>query len=326
MGKASWISRFWERRTFFIRFGGTFLALLGVPSAVLTILGKHLSEKLSSWLVLAALALSWILNRRRWRQPHLLVNDILPVDFDTFRRKVIQCPGVSHLSHQVGVLAQRVYGDASITPEHYKPLLEHNKYILACLAGPDGDFLGYFDVIPLRESFAEVFLLGQVSERDLTKDNILSPGDMRSCRSLYLSGLAAVAPNTPAGMKNACILTWALLKYLDIFYGAARPLVLASAVTKQGEKLLQKFKLHLDCEGTHRRDKHPMYTMRLSHDEIAKRLACLPDYTSLCALDWVPDDSSNVIAMPRRHKPTLPHAKLYRVAAPTTSVRKSASW
>lgn len=323
MGKVSWLGRLWERRLFFISFGGTLAAVLGVPSAILTLLGKHFSEELTASLVLAAVAFSALINRHRWRQPHLVVNDIMSADVDNFRRKIVHCPCTSQLAHQVGVLAQRIYGAASITPEGYEPLRAKNKYILACLTGPDGDFLGYFDVIPLTPSFADLFMLGQVSERDMTVDNILDAHDMGECTHVYISGLAAVEPRSPAGMKNASILTWALLKYMDEFYGSTRAYALASAVTKEGEKLLRKFKLHMHCEATYRRDKHAMYTMSLSHDEIVKRLACLPDYGSICSLDWSPNTPSTVLVLPRGRKPLLPQQKLHRVPGPFARITKS---
>src|SRR6185437_2325841 len=136
------------------------------------------------------------------------------------------------------------------------------------------------------ESFAILFLQGRVTEADMTHDDVLNVKDMRECRYLYISGLASRNADSYSGKENAAILLWGLLKYLEHFYGVARPLAFASAVTEEGDELLRKFKLDIACPADTRADRHTMYKLRLTSNEISRRLDCLPSYASLCALDW----------------------------------------
>jgi hypothetical protein len=309
MGKAGRLNKFARRKEFLISFWGTFLALLGLPSALLTILGMHFSISLTAGLVLFAFSFSTIVNRHRWKTRHLPVEDIIPEDIEVIGRKRICCPCSLKLAEEVGQLAQYYYAASSVSPMKYETLRVKNPYILACLVGPQGDFLGYFDVIPLKEGFAELFLQGRVAEKDITHEDIFAPHEMRLCRHVYISGLAACNLDIHAGRRNAEILVWGMLKYLDHFYSATKPYAFASAVTKDGEKLLRSFKLQLICEGANRIDGHPMYALTLAHDEITKRLACLIDWTLLCSLDWSSNKISNRSSLQTQRKAALPKKK-----------------
>jgi hypothetical protein len=322
MGKIRQISRRALKKEFLIRFGGTFLTVLALPSALLTIVGTHFSLLLTSCLIFCAFLLSAIVNRNYLIGIHLPVDDILPDDVETFRRMSLRCPCDLRITEQVGQLAQYWYKDESISPEKYEPLRVKNPFILASLTGAQGDFLGYFDVIPLKDSFAELFLQGRVTEKDITHEDIFTDDELALCRYVYISGLAVWNPDTAEGRRNAYILVWGMLKYLEHFYGATNPIALVSAVTKEGERLLQKFKLELVCEATKRVDKHSMYALALSQEEIAKRLACLLDYGLFCSLDWSPNDNSRLIPGKQYQKLPLPRTHLRSVSTVTSKVRR----
>ena len=315
MGKAGPIKSFSGRKEFMISFLGTFLALLGFPSAVLTMLGKHFSISLTSCLIFFAFSLSVIFNRNKWIKRHLPVEDIVPDDIEVVGKTSLRCPCDLKLANQVGDLAQYYYGSASIPPINYEPLRVKNPHILACLLGPQGDFLGYFDVIPLKEGFANLFLQGRVAETDITHEDIFAPHEMKLCRHVYISGVAVCNPDTHVGRRNAHILVWGLLKYLDHYYSATNPYAFASAVTEDGEKLLRSFKLQVVCEASKRADGHTMYALSLSHLEITKRLACLIDWSLLCSLDWSPNHTSNRKPLQPDRKAVLPQKKRHSLSA-----------
>ena len=301
MGKVGRIARNTLRKEFLLSYIGTFLALLGVPSTLISLLGGHFSLSVTLGLVLFSLTVSAVINRRRWKTPWS-IQHILPGG------KMIRCPCNLDLARKAAKLAGYEFGRDTISTSNYEPLRAKNPYILCCLIGARGDFLGYFDVFPLKKNFAELFLQGRVSEKDLTHENIFAGREMRRCKYLYVAGIAACDSDSQAGHVNATILIWGLLKYLEYFFGRGNAYIFASAASGDGENLLQSLKIPLVCDASTRNDKHRVYGVRLTPERISDRLASVPDYTLLCSLDWAPTKNSiEVDDIPRR--PRLPRKK-----------------
>lgn len=296
MGKASFVRRLLQRRDFAVSFWATFLAVLALPSALLGIMGAHVSVLTTVWLVLFALSLSLIVNRRLWRKRHLVVKDIFP-NLVGSGRTTLRCPCDLKLADEAKRLAQYWYPTETIAPDRFEQLRVKNPTILVCLIGERGNLLGYFDVIPLKASFAEQFLRGTITESQVTHEDVFAVHELAQCKHVFLSGLAVWDPESYVDRRNANILVWGLLRYLDHFYGDAERLAFASAATEEGEELLQKFEFRVGSEAELRVDKRRMYETRLSREEITKCLAWLPDFTLLCSLDWAPMR----IPAPRRH-------------------------
>ena len=322
MGKIRQVSRRALKKEFLIRFGGTFLTMLALPTALLQLLGTYFSLPITICLLLSAFLVSATINRNHLLGIHLPVDDILPDDVETFRKLSLRCPCDIRLTEQVASLAQYWYKDESISPDKYEPLRVKNPYILASLTSAQGDFLGYFDVIPLKDSFAELFMQGRVTEKEITHEDIFANNELSLCNYVYISGLAVKTPDTAEGRRNAYILVWGILKYLEHFYGSANPIALASATTSEGERLLQKFKLDLISELDRRTDKHNMYALALSQEEIAKRLACLLDYGLFCSLDWLPPGNSSFNPTPGNRKLSIPRTHLRSVTSNAQQIRK----
>ena len=306
-----------RRKEFLLRFWGTFLTVLALPSAVLTILGKHISVNLTGGLIVFALTFAVILNRKR------LIAKTLP-GVPAFEHERLHCPCDLKLTEQAGRLAQECFRGENISPTKYQALHVKNPNILACLTGAQGDFLGYFDVIPLKNNFGELFFQGRVTEKDITHEDILTPSEVTQCRYLYISGLAVSDCESYAAHTNAFVLIWGLLKYLNHFYGKTTALTFAVAFTKEGENLLRKFGLQVGTDAAARVDKHTAYSIALSAKEIAQRLSWMPDYSSICSLDWVPNEaatpSPDPAASPRRefgrHRLPLPSRNIRSLASP----------
>lgn len=292
MGKVGRIARAAVGPEFLVPFVGTFLAALGVPTAILTMLGGHLSVRVTLALVLIAIATALILNGRvligagSWNLPG---------------KRTLRCPSDLQLTKQVAKLAREEFGRQTISLSNYEPLRNKNKYILSCLVAANGEFLGYFDVVPLKKNFAELFLEGTVGEHDLREVHVLGPREMKKCKYIYVSGLAAKNYDSEFGKENGVILMWALFKYLDHFYGTTNAYAFATAVTGVGERFLESFKIPLACSGSERKDHCNVYGTHLSRDQISEWLSCLPDYTFLCSTDWTKPASMNgQTRIPRR--------------------------
>lgn len=294
MGKAGRLVRNTLRKEFLVSFLGTFAVLLGIPATGISLLGGHFSLRVTSALALVALVASAFINRSRWSRAWR-VTDILP------GRKIMRCPCNLDLALRAAKLARYEFGRNTIPPVDYEPLRARNRYVLTCLIGSNGTFLGYFDVFPLKKAFAELFLQGQVTEKDLTHENIFSSHDMRRAKYLYIGGIAACDSDTQAGKVNGTILIWGLLKYLEHFFGGSNAYVFASAASGDGEDLLQSLGIPMICDAATRSDKQRLYGVPLSRERMNELLAYVPDYTLLCSPDWEPTKASVELGpIPRR--------------------------
>lgn len=308
MGKIGRIARTAIRKDFLLSFVGTFLAVLGIPATLVGMLGGHLSLAMTTWLTFFAISASAIVNRHKWNTK-LTVRAIMP------GKKILRCPADFNLTRQAVKLARYEFGRNTISLSNYEPLRAKNPNILVCLIEGDGDFLGYFDVIPLKTNFAELFLQGRVSEKDITHEDILSTQEMRQCRYVYIAGLAVCDSERQLGQVNAVILVWGLLKYLEYFYSASKPYVFASAATGDGENLLQSFKIPIVCGADIRTDGQRLYGLSLSHSQITDRIACVPDYSLLCTIDWAPAKNLRTERLPIPRRPSFPHKKRRSLSA-----------
>jgi hypothetical protein len=287
MGKARRLVALIREKEFIFGLGATFVAILGVTSAVLSITGIQFHIGVALFVIATALAAAILFHFRGLVAPQVAVDDVLSSDNLDVLLTRLHCPCDLNLSNEAKNLAEHCYSaSVTIEPNLYEQLRVKNPYILGCLTDRRGKFLGYFDAIPMRESFAEAFLRGAVTEAQITHEDVLPSEKMHQCKYLFIAGLAVHNPNSHVGRRNANILVWALLKYLAHFYGSAKPLSFAVAATKEGDHLLHRFKINLQAEATSRADGYRLYSLVLTHEEIDKRLAYLPDWQLLCALDW----------------------------------------
>jgi hypothetical protein len=305
MGKSGRLRTLAQRKEFFLKFAATFAAIIGIASAGFTITGNYIGAAATAILVLVILIISGLVHLNKLIIPQVAVDDILASNVDVDLRTGLHCPCSLELASEAKRLARSCFvGSVSIEPDTYEQLRVKNPNILACLTDHDGIFLGYFDVIPLKETFARSFLQGLVTEMQITHEHVLSPDEIKSCKYLFISGLAVENPNVHVGRRSASILVWALLKYLDRYYVSVKPMVFAVAAKNAGEELLQRFKLTLRSKGRERLDKYDLYSIMLTHEQIAKRLACLPDWSKLCTLDW--SRKSRVVGTRRTKRPHRP--------------------
>jgi len=318
MGKGHRLIKSIKQKGFLAKFAGTFLATIGLPSALLTILGKHFSVVLTIELVFGAIALSLAVNWRSIKRAHLPVTDIISGNIEEPEGTYLHCPCDLKLSDEAKRLASECYSHDkySLTGERFEQLRIKNSLILTCLTSRNGEFLGYFDAIPLRASFAESLLRGIVTENQITHEDVISPNEMASCEYLFISGLAVLEPESHIGRRNASMLVWALLNYLNEYYLSAKPIVFAIASTEQGNDLMRRFRLPLGCEASRRIDRYPLYALRLSKEEIARRLACLPDWSQLCTLEWRSTKRRSKSSSQKHRRPPLPKTKAYNLPTP----------
>lgn len=296
MGKVARVVHNTFSKEFLLPFVGAFLGFLGVPATIIDLLGGHFSIGVTSGLIAFSIVASGFVNRRRW-QPK--------TPWPMLPGGRIQCPTDEDLTRKAANLANYEFGRNRIVISNYEPLRARNPCVLACLVGSRGDFLGYFDVFPLKKSFADLFIEGTIGEKDLKPEHIFGNREMRRAKYVYIAGIAAYGSENVSGHFAGSILIWGLLKYLDHFYGHSDPFVFASAASKDGEHLLQNLKIPLISKASNRNDKQDLYGIRLSREILVDSLAAVPDYTLLCSVDWAPRKlSSEIGAVPRRPRPS----------------------
>jgi hypothetical protein len=295
MGKVRRVVRNTLSKEFLPPFVGTSVALFGAPAAFIGLLGGHLSLILTSSLAAFSFTVSAFIHRNRWRQRN---------GFPLLPGGRIRCPCDDYLTRKAAELANDEFGRNTISVVNYEPLRAWNRCILGCLISSTDEFLGYFDVFPLKKSFAELFIQGTVGERDLKPQHIFSNREMRRAKYVYVGGIAAYGSENVSGRFAGSILIWGLLKYLDHFYGNSDAFIFASAATKDGEHVLQTLKVPLISKAANRNDEQDLYGVRMSRQFLLDSLATVPDYTLLCSVDWAPRKLSEAVdPVPRRPKP-----------------------
>ena len=310
MGKARKVVKNFFRRKVLSDFWTTVLTVLALPSALLTILGSNWTVELTIGLVFGALCFSLLYHQEQLiKAPMPLAAELL-LNGHTF----IRCPCDSLLANGAKLIAAEAYPPGSIGPERFEQLRVKNPTILACLVDSHENLLGYFDVIPLKEDFARMFLRGSTTEDSITHEDILSTDEVGACRFIFISGLAVRDPTSQSGRVSASILVWGLIRYIEYHYGTHDALVFALASTKAGEELLKRFRFGLRCQPEFRMDGYPLYQLQLAPDAIAVRLECVPDWSSTCGLSW--QITPGGARKPRRRRAANPKRKTQDLPPP----------
>jgi hypothetical protein len=313
MGKARRLITLALRKRLLLPVLGTSIAIVGSVSAMLGIVDIHFGLLGATALTVVILALSGVFHFRRLVMPQVAVDDIIAPNNDSYSPLTLHCPCDRKLASEASGLAQECYsGSITIESNIFEQLRVKNPLILSCLTDRRGNFVGYFDVIPLDNAFAQSLVQGRLTESQITHEDVLPPQQMKSCKYLFISGIAVREPNTYLGRRSASVLVWALLKYLNQYYGRSNALVFALAATAEGDELLQRFKLHPASGNAVRADHYKLYSIALYQNEITQRLACLPSWDGLCELPWTRDYRQQKKARPRR--PSLPEMKAWNLA------------
>lgn len=309
MGKGAALIPVENLKPFLLRAGAVLGSILAMLTAGLALI-DYKSSLFEGVLYITLSAI--IAGAVNWRTlfPHQLDPDDLPDQEGGYR---VRSPCDLKLSNKAKELAAKCFFDSyCIEPDVFEQHRLKNPNILACLVDSKGDFKGYFDAIPLTVRFAERFLAGEVTEEEITHEDVLAPDEAKSCKYLFIAGLAACDPKTAGGRKSGQILVWALHRYLLKHYSGAKPTLFAVAASGTGEKLLKKFQLTLTSLKEDRRDSYNLYSLKLNREELKNRLRCLPDWSAICSLDW--DEGGVRQAVPKVGKRvTLPTTKIWNL-------------
>lgn len=321
MGKTDRLSFLSRHKRLALTVGSSLMAILAITSAVLSIGGWHLAVIYIPPFAIAALVISIVLARRT------TAPQFLPIELLGLRTPdnaiTLHCPADTKLRSQAKKLAAEAFKRSFVLdPNVYEQLWLKNNYILACLCDENERLRGFFDVIPLRTSFAESLLQGRVSETQMTHDDVLPPSEMSRCEYLYIAGVAVENPDSYIGRYYAYVLVWGLLEHLKAFYGAANPLLIAVASTEPGQALLEKFELKWQNGTDERVDGGNLYSIRMSKQEIERRQEWIGNWSKICSLSW--KGKSNVVHLrdaKRARRPSAAKIKHWDSPGPSMATK-----
>lgn len=243
------------------RMGGALVLLLSVATglaALLPILPWFIWFGMSA---IAAVTVGWV----TWRttRPVQLPADLMKMT-KAEDRNVLVTPVERQLIPVLNQHARSVFGNESMTAQEYMDWWETNPRITAALMSSHGDYLGYFDLLPLTDEAAQLLTAGQSTEANIRGQDILGPSAMKRAETLYLAGIAAKDCGTDEGKRRAAQLIGGMAGYVRLFYGNRKRRVIAIAATAPGEHLLRDMGAKIVGLAAGRLDGHNLYEFFIS--------------------------------------------------------------
>lgn len=162
--------------------------------------------------------------------------------------------------------AQGLYGRDAMRYNEIENWWRRNPFVEVVLRSEYGEYLGYFDILPLTQEVSKRLESGEIDEREIKPEQILEPQQMKEAKTLYLAGIAVKNAGTELGKVRAAELFCGLVSYTRFYYGDAPRRILALAATPSGERILKGIKAKIVCSAAIRKDRHDLYEICLAPD------------------------------------------------------------
>jgi hypothetical protein len=255
-----------QSRTTIKRFLTVEIPLLAIVSALTTLLPI---VPWPYWLTLAALGtgLGFVWAWRGRFRTHLPI-DVFD-EMETDQGVVLEVPGSHDMLVAANSHVKHVYGHDSLSLAEVERWWGRNPWVFAALRSASGEYLGYFDVLPLTEDGVRLIESGSFDEKDIGAHHILPPTKMKGAKKLYLSGIAVRDQGTDVGKARAASAIWGLAAYVRRYYGDKPRRVIAVAATDDGERLLKGIGAKVFQDRHSRKDKHDLYEFMTEPDLIS---------------------------------------------------------
>jgi hypothetical protein len=165
----------------------------------------------------------------------------------------------------INKIAKKYFGKINPNISILESWYRTNPYTLVTLADNNGRLVGYFDILPLKDSFAVKFINGKVSEKNISRKSILPIDKMYNAKYIYISGIAIHDIETKKIIGGQFI--YVTLLYIQNFYNAKNEkFIFAIAATKCGERALKKLGFHIESYASERTDKTDLYAKIIDND------------------------------------------------------------
>lgn len=218
---------------------------------------------------MAAIAFSTVSFLWAWRttKPVHMADDFL--DDRTSEDIVLEVPSSRDMLVAANNHAHSLYGHDYLTLMEYERWWGRNQWILAALKSKTGQYLGYFDVLPLTAEGVKLIESGKYGEKDIGPEYILPPERMKAAKKLYLAGIAVKDAGTEEGKSRTARLLLGMLTYMKHYYGDSPRHVIAIGATKDGTRILESINAKIICTSEGRLDKHNLYEFVSSPELLA---------------------------------------------------------
>lgn len=161
-----------------------------------------------------------------------------------------------------------------------------NPNIFLCIK--DGnELVASFSLIPIKNSFMDMFISGRVKEDQLTIDDIYDSTKDKDAYRLYIAGVIVKNPGTPKSRSYTRVMVWALINFYKKYYGTKKVReVYGLAATKGGEKFMKDLLFELISPKDTRKDGHDLLVKQFTHQSLKEIEEKIPDYCKICKNDF----------------------------------------
>jgi hypothetical protein len=239
------------------RLGLAIVALIGLLSSIATLFQFIPWQVWAIALIFCVIGAFFLL----WRStkpvhlPEEVIVDCKNIDGPVF----LEVPMPHHMLVAANKHASKIYGKNALKLSKVESWYRVNPYVGAVLRSQYGEYLGYFDILPLGEEAAKLLIAGQLTESEILPKHILEPEKMKMAKALYFAGIAAKDAGTEIGKCRASELFLGLVEYMKYYYGDAPRQVLALATTDDGERVLKGIMAQVVCAALARKEKYNLY-------------------------------------------------------------------
>ncbi len=182
-------------------------------------------------------------------------------------------------------LTRPYYGHEFVEHERVEQWRLANTTAFECLKNRDGDLCASFGILPLNDSFMDLFVDGRIEDLKLQAKDIMSPSQARQCVRIYISGVVVRDPSRMVGRKRACVMSWAMLMHVKRVYGLRKQREMyAIAVTPQSERLMRNLGFKMVGGRRQRVDRCDLFRYTLNRASWQQLLAHVGDFSAICTI------------------------------------------
>jgi len=247
----------------------TFVGIIGLASGIIQIFPFQDKTYITNLAIfLFCLFLSVLATLLIYRIKHVPDDELWMLETPT-EKPTIAFPYEKSFLRPANNLARSLYGKHSLRGDVVRKWYEKNPLTLTCLTDAHNKFVGYFDILPLTQTFGKRFVSGHSREKDIRSQHILSPSEMRDAKYIYIAGVSVKDPMTTHGKKYGAMLIYSLMVHLQTFYNLNSPKkIYATAATECGRNVLERLQFRIETDGENRRDKLDLYARVITNDDI----------------------------------------------------------
>lgn len=252
----------------------TATAIIGLFSSILSLITTDLSKSnlwVGATLFLVTIIIVFVIL-------YLIPKDNLPTGLEAVADEMdnkhpkqnmkIVFPCDNAYYKEANKLAKEKFGKNSVSTKTVNDWQKRNEYILTCLTDSNR-MVGYFDILPLKEDFANKLIAGDVSETEIRAEHILAFHEIKHAQYVYFAGIAVQNPDSGYGCIHGTYLIYAAMLYIKLFYSHGNlKKILTIPTSECGMKIAKHLNFNLEREGRLRKDGFDIFSKDFHAEEL----------------------------------------------------------